>query len=129
MDVIEDKILDRHGSLAFMDNWFDLKRDLALAERYFTRSYDILNEFKDSYKEHQNFNTLKFRKFLTELNRTRISVTNQLSRLDALYTFYSETKNNKLNQNIYIMTVISAIFLPLNLVVGFFGMNTQNLFF
>jgi magnesium transporter len=27
------------------------------------------------------------------------------------------------------MTVLSGIFLPLNLVVGFFGMNTQNLFF
>ena len=64
VDIIEDKILDRHASLAFMDNWFDLKRDLALAERYFTRSYDILNEFKDSYKEYQNFNTLKFKNSL-----------------------------------------------------------------
>lgn len=28
---------------------------------------------------------------------------------------------------IYILTIISAVFLPLNLVVGFFGMNTSGL--
>jgi magnesium transporter len=28
---------------------------------------------------------------------------------------------------IYILTIISAVFLPLNLLVGFFGMNTSGL--
>jgi magnesium transporter len=32
-----------------------------------------------------------------------------------------------MNRIIYILTIISAIFLPLNLVVGFFGMNTTSL--
>lgn len=32
-----------------------------------------------------------------------------------------------MNKMIYILTIISAIFLPLNLVVGFFGMNTSGL--
>jgi magnesium transporter len=32
-----------------------------------------------------------------------------------------------MNRSIYILTIISVIFLPLNLVVGFFGMNTGGL--
>jgi hypothetical protein len=34
-----------------------------------------------------------------------------------------------LNKNIYILTLISGVFLPLNLIVGFFGMNTESLLF
>jgi Mg2+ and Co2+ transporter CorA len=33
-----------------------------------------------------------------------------------------------MNSTIYTLTIISAIFLPLNLLVGFFGMNTQGMF-
>ena len=33
-----------------------------------------------------------------------------------------------MNKNIYMLSVISGIFLPLNLIVGFFGMNTNGLF-
>ena len=32
-----------------------------------------------------------------------------------------------MNKMIYILTIISAVFLPLNLLVGFFGMNTSGL--
>ena len=32
-----------------------------------------------------------------------------------------------MNRLIYLLTIISAIFLPLNLLVGFFGMNTSDL--
>ncbi|DAB34741.1 MAG TPA: hypothetical protein CFH82_03225 [Sulfurospirillum sp. UBA12182] len=32
-----------------------------------------------------------------------------------------------MNPTIYILTFLSAIFLPLNLIVGFFGMNTNAL--
>lgn len=34
-----------------------------------------------------------------------------------------------MNKNIYLLTVLSGIFLPLNLIVGFFGMNTEGLLF
>jgi magnesium transporter len=32
-----------------------------------------------------------------------------------------------MNRSIYLLTIVSAVFLPLNLVVGFFGMNTGSL--
>ncbi len=34
-----------------------------------------------------------------------------------------------MNSNIYALTILSGIFLPLNLIVGFFGINTEGLFF
>ncbi|PLY09306.1 MAG: hypothetical protein C0626_09950 [Arcobacter sp.] len=32
-----------------------------------------------------------------------------------------------MNRTVYILTLLSGIFLPLNLIVGFFGMNTTSL--
>jgi magnesium transporter len=61
------------------------------------------------------------------LERTLRSATLQLSKLDYLYNFYSAQTNERMNHMIYTLTIISAIFLPLNLVVGFFGMNTSGL--
>ena len=33
-----------------------------------------------------------------------------------------------MNNSLYLLALVSGIFLPLNLIVGFFGMNTNNLF-
>lgn len=51
-----------------------------------------------------------------------------LYRLDGLYNLISSIKSEKTNKNIYILSIISTIVLPLNLIVGFFGMNTGGLF-
>lgn len=40
----------------------------------------------------------------------------------------SAIKNEKMNQSLYFLSILSAIFLPLNLIVGFFGINTNDLF-
>jgi len=51
-----------------------------------------------------------------------------LYQLDGLYSLISSIKSEKTNKNIYILSIISTIVLPLNLIVGFFGMNTGGLF-
>lgn len=50
------------------------------------------------------------------------------SRIDDIYQYIQGIKNDKINANIYILTILSAIFLPLNLITGFFGMNTNGLY-
>ena len=50
-----------------------------------------------------------------------------LSKLDYLYSFYNAKSQERTNQILQILTIVSVIFLPLNLAVGYFGMNTTNL--
>jgi magnesium transporter len=57
------------------------------------------------------------------------SVVTLKSRLDSLHHYYDSIKQERLNKTIFTLTIISAVFLPMNLLVGFFGMNTQGLFF
>ena len=49
-------------------------------------------------------------------------------RVEDIYTFIQSDKNDKINKNIYLLTLISALFLPLNFITGFFGMNTNGMF-
>ena len=51
------------------------------------------------------------------------------SRLDGVHHYHDSIKTDRLNKTLLSLTVISGIFLPLNLIVGFFGMNTPGLYF
>ena len=129
IDRLEDSLYERKTSRIFMDNWFDLKKDLARIERYYTRSIHVINTFYKFNQKDETFPHAGFQDFMSDLGYSQHNVGNNMSKLDALYTYYGSIKNDKLNNNLYTLTVLSAIFLPLNLIVGFFGMNTENLFF
>lgn len=126
---LEDELFERNLSRVFMDIWFDLKRDLSKLENYYYRNGIVYHEFlrtsaplfgkyKDEYKDIEdgiqfhssNIKTLK-------------------SRLDGVHHYYNSIKNDRLNKTLLTLTVISGVFLPLNLIVGFFGMNTTDLYF
>lgn len=129
IDQLEDSLYERKTSRIFMDNWFDLKKDLARIERYYARSIHVINNFYKFFQKEESFPHAGFQDFMSDISYSQHNVGNQTSKLDALYTYYGSIKNDKLNNNLYTLTVLSAIFLPLNLIVGFFGMNTENLFF
>ena len=49
-------------------------------------------------------------------------------RVEDIYSFIQSDKNDKINKNIYLLTLLSVLFLPLNFITGFFGMNTNGMF-
>jgi len=125
----EDLLYQRDVPVVFMDTWFDLKKDVSRIDRYFGRQ---LMAFKDMIKwmtKHQKEFVAYANSFVQDIQFSQSNAQGGLSRLDNLHHYYSSIKNDKLNRNIYLLTVLSGVFLPLNLIVGFFGMNTEGLFF
>jgi len=49
-------------------------------------------------------------------------------RIEDIYQFIQGLKNDKISRNIYILTIISSLLMPLNFITSFFGMNTTGLF-
>ena len=111
----------------FMHEWLSLKLDISRIERILLRTVNTVDDFMQHYKSLEDFPINNYVDIHEHLDRTMRSAVLQLSKLDDLYSFYSAKSNEKMNRLIYVLTIISAIFLPLNLVVGFFGMNTSNL--
>lgn len=129
IDKLEDDLYMRKLSPIFLDVWFDLKKDITRMERMLERAYEALKKYVRFYTEQENFPSHEFANTLEHIERyERLSSLNS-NKLDTLYNYYNSLKNDKMNNNIYALTVLSGIFLPLNLVVGFFGMNTEGLFF
>ncbi|MCB0418903.1 MAG: hypothetical protein KDD39_14750 [Bdellovibrionales bacterium] len=129
IEKLEDDLFNRSIPGYFLDMWFDLKKDLSRVENYCSRNLVVFKEFlkksdslikdlKDEYKDIEEGIQFQANNALTLSNR-----------LDSLHNYYDSIKGDRLNKTILALTVISGIFLPLNLIVGFFGMNTDGLYF
>jgi magnesium transporter len=124
---LEENLYANKTDTNFLNSWLEIKLEILRVERILTRTTNIMDEFINFYKDLDEFPINKFFDIHEHLDRVMRSATLQLSKLDYLYNFYNAKSNEKMNKMIYVLTIISAVFLPLNLVVGFFGMNTSGL--
>jgi len=130
----QEKVVDMEEQLYtdtttgdFMTSWLELKRDILRLERILLRASITMQEVIAFYEKDEDFPVNAYVDLYEHMDRIMRAATLQLSKLDYLYSFYNVRTNEKMNKMIYLLTIISAIFLPLNLVVGFFGMNTSGL--
>lgn len=129
VDSLEDDLYDRKHSSVFMDNWFELKKELSRIERFYDRHLVALSALDKWNRKDEFFISLDILELIKNTEFSLSNVKGSIVRLDSLHHYYSSIKNDKLNKNIYMLTIVSGVFLPLNLIVGFFGMNTKGLFF
>jgi magnesium transporter len=129
IDELEDGLFDREFPAHFMDIWFNLKKDLSRIFRYYKRNHVVIGKILKVHEGNEFFPDFYFKKLKEELIHNISNVDSNLNRLDNLHHYHSSIKNDRLNKDIYFLTFLSAIFLPLNLAVGFFGMNTEGMFF
>jgi magnesium transporter len=133
IETVSEKIVHLEEALykkisqSFMNRWHDLKKELSRSERVLRKAVDVLDRFISKTKESEQFPLNEFSDVHEHLERTLRSVSAANEQLDNLYQYYNLRSSDRLNRSIYLLTVISVIFLPLNLVVGFFGMNTGGL--
>jgi len=126
VDMEEMLYSDRMGE-HFMTRWLELKRDVLRIERVLQRASETMKRTIEYYEEAADFPINSYVDLHEHIDRIMRSATLHLGKLDYLYNFHNARTNEKMNRLIYVLTIISAVFLPLNLVVGFFGMNTSGL--
>jgi magnesium transporter len=131
LDMAQDKIafmeegFFKDSGAISMQRWHSLKKELSRSERVIIKALDTLQAFvakMNNQELHNEFNDLH--EHLERSLRNTLSANGQL---DDLYRYYNLRSNDRMNRSIYVLTIVSVIFLPLNLAVGFFGMNTGGL--
>jgi magnesium transporter len=127
IEEMEETLYEDRAGRDFMSGWLGLKRDILHIERILMRTSGIMQEVLVHYEDEPSFPLNHYIDLHEHIDRVMRSATLHLSKLDYLHNFYNARTNEKMNRMIYILTIISAIFLPLNLLVGFFGMNTGGL--
>lgn len=120
----ENTILQGKHIAKFFQKSFVLKQKLNKSLNFCTQSNEALNLLvSEQAFLKKNLRVLIFATKMLEKNAKEL-----IYRLDGLYSLINSIKSERLNQNIYVLSIISTIVLPLNLIVGFFGMNTGGLF-
>ncbi len=124
---MEESLYEDNTRKSFMKDWLEFKRDILRIERIMSRTASVIEDMISYYKSVEDFPINHYADIHEHCERIVRAAALQLSKLDYLYSFYNTRTNEKMNHLIFFLTIISAIFLPLNLIVGFFGMNTSGL--
>lgn len=127
IDLMEEKLYDNARFTNFMHYWLSNKKDLSRINRILNLGVDVLNTFITTYLKEEDFLSIHFKDIYEHISRTNRSALLAIDKLNNLYNFYTSSNNEKMNRTIYLLTILSGIFLPLHFVAGYFGMNTQGL--
>jgi magnesium transporter len=123
VDWIEDQVFDRPNSQT-LARLFTLKRVLLAMRRILLPQREVLNKMaRDDYEVIDRKDRIFFRDIYDHLVRLH-DVNESLRDLvgSALDTYLSVI-NNRMNEVMKTLTIITTLFMPLTFVTGFFGMN------
>lgn len=127
--TLEESVTISGITPAFMNRWLVTKKQLISHERLVRRGASELGRFISTYSKEcsDDFPEHEFHDLAEHLHRCERSVEYGIRRLDDIYNLAAALSAVRTNRIMYALTLISVIFLPLNLVVGYFGMNTGGL--
>jgi magnesium transporter len=123
IDMVEDQVFDRPSSQT-LSRLFTLKRVLLAMRRILLPQREVLNKMaRDDYQVIDRKDKIFFRDIYDHLVRLH-DVNESLRDLvgGALDTYLSVI-NNRMNEVMKTLTIITTLFMPLTFVTGFFGMN------
>jgi len=127
IDRLEESLYDDYAPRNFMERWITYKKDVSLINRLMFHAALSFELFVNYGKKSREFDDLAYADILEHMSRVRDLARAAMEKLDNLHDFYRAKVDERMNRNMYWLTILSAIFLPLTLVTGFFGMNTGGL--
>lgn len=127
IETIEDHIYEGESIEHFNKQWFIFKTKLIRVNRVLNKAIDTINLLMRKYRNKEDYLEINFEDIYEHLQRSQRNSDYLLEKLDSIYNFNLNQTNEQMNRIVYILTLLSGIFLPLNLIVGFFGMNTTSL--
>ena len=127
IEQLEESLYENKLSGMFMQQWLSYKKDVSLIHRLMFHAAISFDLFITHHKKYKHFEELAYADLYEHMVRIRDLAKAAMDKLDNLYDFYRAKVDEKMNRNVYYLTILSGIFLPLTLMTGFFGMNTGGL--
>jgi magnesium transporter len=123
IDSIEDQVFDGHQR-STLEQIFALKRILLSMRRILLPQREVLNKLaRDDYRVIDPKDRVFFRDIYDHLVRLHDLNENLRDLVSGALDTYLSVVNNRMNEVMKILTVITTLFMPITFVTGFFGMN------
>jgi magnesium transporter len=123
LDEIEDQVFDR-PSPTTLQKLFTLKRLLLTMRRVTLPQREVLNKLaRDDFRVIDPHDRIFFRDIYDHL--VRIHDLNESLRdlVGSVLDTYLSVVNNRMNEVMKTLTIITTLFMPITFITGFFGMN------
>ena len=128
IEELEESLYDSEIKNTFMQRWLTYKKDVSIIYRLMFHATLTFELFIAHHKRHSTtFEELAYADIYEHKRRIQDLAQEAMDKLDNLYNFYRAKVDERMNKNIYYLTFLSGVFLPLTLMTGFFGMNTGGL--
>jgi len=129
IDELEESLYNAKLGTQFMQKWLTYKKDVSLIYRLLFQAELSFELFISHHKRNKSssFEELAYADVHEHFKRIKNLAQVAIDKLNSLYDFYRAKVDEKMNRNVYYLTLLSGIFLPLTLITGFFGMNTGGL--
>ncbi len=123
IDEIEDQVFDGPRR-ATLEQIFALKRILLSMRRILLPQREVLNKLaRDDYRVIDPKDRIFFRDIYDHLVRLHDLNENLRDLVSGVLDTYLSVVNNRMNEVMKILAVITTLFMPITFVTGFFGMN------
>jgi magnesium transporter len=123
IDLVEDRILG-NPSPDVLEQVFTLKRALLRLRRILAPQREVLNKLaRDDYAVIDAKDRIFFRDVYDHLVRLHDITESMRDLLSGALDTYLSVINNRMNEVMRTLTVITTLFMPISFVAGFFGMN------
>ena len=123
IDQIEDEVFDRPAPRT-LERLFTLKRLLQAMRRILLPQREVMNKLaRDDYKVIDPRDRIFFRDIYDHLVRLHDLNESLRDLVGGALDTYLSVINNRMNEVMKTLTIITTLFMPLAFVTGFFGMN------
>ena len=123
IDEIEDQVFDRPTPQT-LEKIFTLKRALLSMRRILLPQREVLNKLsRDDYSVVDRKDRIFFRDIYDHLVRLQDLNETMRDLVSGALDTYLSVVNNRMNEVMKTLTIITTLFMPLTFVTGFFGMN------
>ncbi len=123
IDEMEDKVLDNPKS-STLQEIFTLKRALQVLRRTLTPQREVLSKLaRDDYAVIDPQDRIFFRDIYDHLVRMHDLNESMRDLVSSALDTYLSAVNNRMNDVMKTLTVITTLFMPISFLTGFFGMN------
>lgn len=123
IDLLEDQIF-KDPAPQILEDLFDIKRTLLAMRRMITPQREVLNKLaRDDYRVIDPADRIFFRDIYDHLVRLHDLNESMRDLVGGTLDMYLSVVNNRLNEIMKTLTVITSVFMPISFIAGFFGMN------
>jgi magnesium transporter len=129
ISALEEDVINNATDKDFNADILDIKKMLLIKHNFYEQLLDITEEFEEN--DNDVFPDVELRylgNLSTKITRLREDVDSLSNSVVHLQDAYQSALDLKMNNTMKILTVLTTVFFPLTIIVGWYGMNFDSMF-